>query len=165
VRDRDPAPARPLLEVRAEPADRPPARDLLEAMVAHILALYGPRGSRAQPTTTPGELGPPHGRLLVLYTDGRPVGCGGVKRLDDGVGEIKRMYVVPTERGRGYARLLLGALEEAARDLGYDRVRLDTGSRQPHARALYESAGYREISDYNGNPFAAHWFEKDLRAP
>ena len=60
------------------------------------------------------------------------------------------------------ARALLAALEDAARDLGYARVRLDTGPRQPHARALYESAGYAEIPDYNDNPAASYWAEKRL---
>jgi GNAT superfamily N-acetyltransferase len=72
------------------------------------------------------------------------------------------MYVVPEARGRGAARELLGALEDAARALGYARVRLDSGPGQPHARTLYESAGYQEIADYNGNPFAAYWAEKTL---
>jgi GNAT superfamily N-acetyltransferase len=69
---------------------------------------------------------------------------------------------VPHARSRGLARALLAALEAAARDLGYERVRLDTGARQPHARALYEAEGYRSIPDYNGNPYAAFWAEKRL---
>ena len=63
---------------------------------------------------------------------------------------------------RGLARVLLGALEDAARGLGYSRVRLDTGPRQPHARALYESTGYRPVEPYNDNPFASYWGEKEL---
>jgi hypothetical protein len=54
------------------------------------------------------------------------------------------------------------ALEEAAAELGYARVVLDTGERLPEARALFRSAGYVEIADYNGNPWAAYWFEKRL---
>ena len=72
------------------------------------------------------------------------------------------MYVVPEARSRGHARRLLYALEDAARELGYVRVRLDTGPLQPHARALYESEGYREIPDYNDNPYASFWGEKEL---
>ncbi|MEA2272469.1 MAG: hypothetical protein QOI98_1177, partial [Solirubrobacteraceae bacterium] len=75
---------------------------------------------------------------------------------------IKRMYVLPEARSRGHARRLLVALEDAARALGYARVRLDTGREQPHAQALYESAGYRTIPDYNDNPYASYWGEKDL---
>jgi GNAT superfamily N-acetyltransferase len=60
------------------------------------------------------------------------------------------------------AGALLVALEDAARELGYARVRLDTGPKQPHAERLYRRAGYREIPDYNGNVVARHWFEKGL---
>ena len=72
------------------------------------------------------------------------------------------MYVVPTARRRGAARALLVALEGAARDLGYATVRLDTGPRQPHAKALYAASGYVEVGNYNGNPYAAYWGEKRL---
>jgi GNAT superfamily N-acetyltransferase len=72
------------------------------------------------------------------------------------------MYVAPQARGQGVARVLLTALEDAARELGYAKVRLDTGPEQPHARRLYESAGYVEIADYNGNPHAGYWAEKPL---
>ena len=72
------------------------------------------------------------------------------------------MYVVPAARGRGLARVLLAALEDAALDLGYTTVRLDTGALQPHAQALYESAGYRAIGNFNANPVATYWGEKRL---
>ncbi len=68
----------------------------------------------------------------------------------------------PAARGRGHARELLRALEDAARDLGYGVVRLDTGPRQPHAQAMYESAGYRPIGNFNANPVASFWGEKRL---
>jgi len=72
------------------------------------------------------------------------------------------MYVTPDMRSRGVARRLLAALEDLARDLGYSVVRLDTGASQAHALALYPSAGYFEIDDYNGNPHASYWGEKRL---
>jgi GNAT superfamily N-acetyltransferase len=147
------------------PADRSPARELIAAMVAEIESLYGgsldddPRS----PSATPADFSPPGGACLVgLDETGRPVCVGGVKRLEDGVAEIKRMYVLPEARGRGAARALLVALEDAARELGYTLVRLDTGRSQPHARALYESAGYRSIADYNANPYAAWWGEREI---
>lgn len=61
-----------------------------------------------------------------------------------------------------WARRLLGALEDAALELGWRTVRLDTGDRQPEALALFRSAGYREIPDYNANPYASYWFAKSL---
>ena len=102
------------------------------------------------------------GAFLVGREDGQAVAGGALKRMEPGVAEIKRMYVVPDARRRGHARRLLEALEDAARELGYERVRLDTGARQPHARALYESAGFQPIPDYNDNPKAAYWGEKML---
>ena len=72
------------------------------------------------------------------------------------------MYVTPAARGLGVGRRLLEELEAAAREMGYHRLRLDTGARQPDALGLFRTAGYEEIEDYNGNPFAAHWLEKDL---
>jgi GNAT superfamily N-acetyltransferase len=151
------------LEIRAVPAGEPPATDLIEAMVAEGVEVYGRRlDVQGAPTATAEQLSPPGGTFLVIYDDGAPVAGGGVKRLGDGVGEIKRMYVVPRARSRGLARVLLAALEDAARGLGYARVRLDTGPRQPHARALYESTGYRAVEPYNDNPFADYWGEKAL---
>jgi GNAT superfamily N-acetyltransferase len=85
-----------------------------------------------------------------------------VKRLDAGIGEIKRVYIEPSYRGRGIARPLMAAVEEEARRLGYDRVRLDTGHEQPAARHIYETSGYVAISRFNDAPFAAFWFEKTL---
>jgi GNAT superfamily N-acetyltransferase len=73
------------------------------------------------------------------------------------------MYVVPGARGGGVARVLLGALEDQARELGYTVARLDTGPRQPAAQHLYESAGYRPIANFNENPVASFFGEKPLR--
>jgi len=151
------------LEIRTVPAGEPPGSDLVEAMVAEGVQVYGSRlDSPGAPTATAAEMSPPHGTFLVIFEDGKAVAGGGIKRLPDGAGEIKRMYVVPEARSRGLARKLLVALEDAARELGYDRIRLDTGPRQPHARALYEATGYREVAPYNDNPYASYWAEKAL---
>lgn len=146
----------------ADPAE-PPASELLAAMVDEVSAAYGTRIDQpGAPTATAEELSPPVGVCLVGYLDGRPVCVGAVKRLEDGLAEIKRMYVVPEARGRGVARALLAALERSARMLGYSRVRLDTGPKQAPAEAMYRSAGYREIGNYNANPFATFFGEKSL---
>ena len=131
-----------LLTFARVPADEPPASDLIEAMVAEVSELYGERiDAEGKPTAAPDELTPPNGACVVGYLDGEPVTVGAVKRLEDGIAEIKRMYVAPAGRSRGVARALLLALEAAARELGYSRVRLDTGTSQPHAKALYLSDG------------------------
>jgi GNAT superfamily N-acetyltransferase len=108
------------------------------------------------------ELSPPGGAFLVGYHEDQPACCGGVKRLDDLRCEIKKMYVVPELRGRGVARALLHALQDAARELGYAVARLDTGPRQLSAQGLYESEGYLGVPDFNGNPVAVFWGEKPL---
>lgn len=145
------------------PAGEPPATELIAAMIDELEAFYGRIDRPGMPSAAPADFAPPGGVCLVGFApDGTPLAVGAVKRLDDEVGEIKRMYVAPAGRSRGVARRLLEALEEAARRLGYSRARLDTGPRQPHARALYLSAGYREISDYNGNVEADFWGEKVL---
>jgi drug/metabolite transporter (DMT)-like permease/GNAT superfamily N-acetyltransferase len=104
----------------------------------------------------------PNGTFLVAYEDDAPIACAGLRRLPDGSGEVKRMYVVPDARGRGVGRRLLEALEAKAQELGFARLRLDTGSQLTEAKELYRSAGFREIDDYNGNTAASHWFEKQI---
>jgi GNAT superfamily N-acetyltransferase len=155
-----------MLRFEAVPADVPPAADLLAAMVAEMAVLYGPIDVPGMPSATPADFAPPGGTFLVGFDEeGAAVCGGGVKRLDDEAAEIKRMYVVPAARRRGIARMLLRALEDAARDLGYSVVRLDTGPLQAHAQSIYESEGYRAIGNFNDNPVAAYWGEKRLAPP
>jgi GNAT superfamily N-acetyltransferase len=150
------------VDFRATDVERPPARDLLAAMTAEMDALYETAPGGSMPTATAADFRAPGGTFLVGFDGERPVCAGGLKALGHGAAEIKRMYVVPSDRGRGLARALLAALEAAARDLGHRVVRLDTGARQPNAWALYLSAGYTAVDDYNANPHAAHWGEKVL---
>jgi len=112
---------------------------LLGAAFAELVARYGPEGrSHVQPGA----------RFLVASVDGRAVGCGAVQPVDAVTGELKRMYVAPGHRGRGIAKALLSALEELARGLGYRRLRLATGVRQPEAIALYERCAYTLTEPY-----------------
>jgi GNAT superfamily N-acetyltransferase len=150
------------MDVRTVPADQSPARELIAAMIDELIPLYGRIDGPDAPTATAADFSPPGGTFLVLERDGAPVAGGGLKRLDARTCEIKRMFVVPEARGQGVARALLQALEDAARTLGYTAARLDTGPQQPHARALYESAGYVQIPDYNANPHASFWAERTL---
>jgi GNAT superfamily N-acetyltransferase len=141
---------------------------LVAAMVDEMRELYWDVGegldldSPDMPKAGPAELSPPNGTFLVGYRAGVALCGGGVKRLPDGGCEIKRMYVVPAARRQGLARVLLHALEDAARRLGYQVARLDTGPRQPHAQALYESEGYVAVGNFNGNPVATFFGEKRL---
>jgi GNAT superfamily N-acetyltransferase len=145
------------------PAGEPPASDLIEAMIQEMADLYGARiDGPGMPSAAPEDFERPKGTFLVGWLDGEPVTGGGVKTLAPGLGEIKRMFVAPHVRGRGIARRLLGALEDAGRRLGHERVRLDTGPDQPEAKHLYETAGYVEIPNYNDNPKATYFGEKRL---
>jgi GNAT superfamily N-acetyltransferase len=114
------------------------------------------------PKAGPDELNPPNGVFIVGFEGENAVCCGGIKRLDAEACEIKRMYVAPEARGRGVARILLGALEERAATLGYRIARLDTGPEQPAAQHLYESTGYTTIPNFNANPVATYFGEKLL---
>ena len=144
--------------------DAEPGAGLLAAMHAEVEAICGVAPDAPHmPLAGPAELSPPHGAFLIGTIDGEPVCCGGLKRLDDRACEIKRMYVMPAARGRGVARRLLAGLEDHARGLGYELARLDTDGRLPNAVALYESAGYRPIPNFNGNPIATYFGEKPLR--
>jgi GNAT superfamily N-acetyltransferase len=152
------------MDFRAMDAAAAPASDLIEAMVEEMVPLYGRIDRPGMPVAGPEQFAPPAGAFVVGFDDsGRAVCGGGLKRLEPGVVEIKRMYVAPELRGRGVARELLAALEDAARELGYERARLDTGPKQPQAEHLYRSAGYVEIENFNANPEASFWGEKRLR--
>ncbi|WP_251051027.1 MULTISPECIES: GNAT family N-acetyltransferase [unclassified Streptomyces] len=107
-------------------------------------------------------LAPPTGQFVVGRLDGKPLACGGIRLLDPVTAELTRVYVDQRARGLGGGAALLAVLEEAARELGAERVRLDTRSDLVEARALYARHGYREIPAYNSGPYAEHWFEKRL---
>ena len=149
------------LETTPVPGSDPVALELVAAMVDEVGELYEP-GLPLGSSASPFELSPPGGGFVVLWEGDRAVAGGGVKRLDERACEIKRMYVAPDARGRGAGRLLLEALEDLARDLGYVIARLDTGVHQPGARRMYERSGYAAVPDYNGNPYASYWGEKRL---
>lgn len=144
------------------PGDDPAARALIRAMEEWVTENFGPTTPDRTSTVTADEMAPPDGTFVIVSEDGEAVAGGGVRRLEDGVGEIKRMFVAPSARGRGHGRRVLSALEEAASELGYRRLRLDTAQSLPVAIALYRSAGYRDIPDYNGNRYASYWGEKVL---
>jgi len=109
----------------------------------------------------PDELVPPLGWLLLARLDERPVGCGALK-IEDGYGEIKRMWVSSSARRLGIAQRLLEALEKQAAAVGVEVLRLDTNRTLAEARNLYIRHGYAEIPSYNANPYADFWFEKRL---
>ncbi|HEY3528964.1 MAG TPA: helix-turn-helix domain-containing GNAT family N-acetyltransferase [Nocardioides sp.] len=110
-------------------------------------------------------MNPPDGRFLVARVEGAVAACGGVRRLSRTRAEIKRMWVDGAWRGCGLGGRMLTALEDAARDLGYREVYLDTNGTLIEAIAMYDRAGYRRIERYNDNPYAEAWFAKRLTTP
>jgi GNAT superfamily N-acetyltransferase len=140
------------------------ALGLVAAYVAEIAATFpGGFDPAASVSADPDELSPPRGAFLVVRDDdGTAIGCGGVKLLEPQVAEVKRMWLAPASRGRGLGRLLLDALEQAARELGATQGRLDTNDTLAAALALYERAGWQRAAAYNDNAYATHWFTKTL---
>ena len=112
------------------------------------------------------EVAPGRGAFFVVRLDGGAIGCGAIRRIDAATAEIKRMYIVPEQRGRGAARELMGALENVAAELRVQRVVLETGERQPEAIALYKRFGFAPIppfGEYVGSPLS-YCMEKILTA-
>jgi putative acetyltransferase len=94
----------------------------------------------------------PRGVLLLAEIEGLPCGCAAVRPLEEDICELKRVYVRTAYRGAGLGRLLTETALQAARDMGYARIRLDTLPQMAQAQRLYESLGFREIGAYYGNP-------------
>ncbi len=132
--------------VRTELTDRI-SRDLIEALNAELAGLYPEPGANHF-RLDPAETAPGRGAFLVVYRGDTPVGCGAVRLIDAEKGELKRMYVSPSERGRGLGRRLVAALEAEAQALGARRLVLETGVRQPAALALYRATGFQPIPLY-----------------
>jgi len=142
--------------------EKPPATELLAEMAAELNAMYWTSSRLDLPAVHPSELRPPGGVYLVGWEGELAVAGGAWRHLDDGLAEIKRMFVRPSARSRGIAGELLAALESSVRHAGYRRLRLDTGPKQMHAINLYQRAGYVPVEPYNNNPFACFWGEKQL---
>jgi len=113
-------------------------------------------------SATADELVEPAGLLLVARLRGEPIGCGALKFHGQEPAELKRMWVSSTARGLGLGRRMLRELEQQAAAHGAATVHLETNRNLTEAIALYRSAGYREVAAFNDEPYAHHWFEKQL---
>ena len=144
----------PGIVIRFDRPDSEVARRLIQQLDEDLLRRYS---AQAVHGLHPHDIADPHLTFLVASTDGKAAGCGALRYLEPGVGEVKRMFVLPEFRGRGIARQLLSALESTARERGYSTLRLETGTRRPEAIGLYKSVGYSEIpcfGEYVDNPFS-----------
>lgn len=111
----------------------------------------------------PGEYAPPRGELLQASVDGEAAGCIALRPIDGETCEMKRFYVRPQYRGLGIGRRLAEAIADAARRIGYRRMRLDTHPTMTAAIALYTSMGFRSIAPCRSTPNRENLFmEMDL---
>jgi GNAT superfamily N-acetyltransferase len=167
-----------VIELTEEPYDGPLGQRFLAALVEEVNLRYADAIAGMTPAereadnaayaveVTPQMVTRPSGAFVVAWLDAEPVGCGAVRALRDqpGVGEIKRMYTDPAARRRSVSRMVLARLEAIAVELGYHRLQLETGTPQPEAIGLYESAGWHRIEPYGlyRDAPTSRCFAKDL---
>ncbi|MEJ2008253.1 MAG: GNAT family N-acetyltransferase [Acidobacteriota bacterium] len=100
----------------------------------------------------PGKYGPPGGRLYLAWEGDQAAGCAGRRKIEEGVCELKRLYVRPSHRGRGIGRQLALKVVKDAGEIGYGRMRLDTLPSMLPALELYRALGFKPIAPYINNP-------------
>ena len=151
------------VQIRAVEWDDPASVSLREAQQSEIAARYG------SPDSEPG-VKPSAADITVFFVafddEGKPLGCGGLRRLDATEAEVKRMFVAPAHRGSGVSTAILARLEDFGRELGLLRLVLETGTLQPDAIRFYEREGYTPIPNfgsYADSPLSL-CFEKPLLA-
>ncbi|HKY21503.1 MAG TPA: GNAT family N-acetyltransferase [Vicinamibacterales bacterium] len=136
-----------VIDIRKEALESAVPQALIGELNAELTERYSEPGVNYF-RLDPEEVAPGRGAFLVAYAAEQPVGCGAVRLIDSSTAEIKRMYVRPAQRGQGIARQVLEALEAEARLLGVARIRLETGTRQPEAIALYSKAGFSPTAPF-----------------
>jgi GNAT superfamily N-acetyltransferase len=132
--------------------DHPDSQRLIKDLQQEYVVRYGEVDLTP---VDPAEFSPPRGLFLLGYVDDEPVASGGWRAHDsgeegfrDGDAELKRMYIVPGQRGNGWSRRMLAELESTAALAGHKRLVLETGTKQPEAIALYTSSGYDRIENF-----------------
>jgi len=149
------------LEFSIERPDTETAQLLIHQLDADLLERYPGQWIHGLHSE---DIADPEFIFVVARLASQPVGCGALRRLAPGLAEVKRMFVVPAFRRRGFSRQILSFLELTARRAGYATLRLETGTRQAESTGLYRSAGYHSIppyGEYVGNPYSL-CFEKTL---
>ncbi|MGP4084677.1 GNAT family N-acetyltransferase [Streptomyces sp. KR55] len=149
------------ITVKPVDAHTPDARTCLDAYADDLDTRF-PEGFDRADLVAPEEVSGDAGAFFVAYEEDRPVGCGALRRLEPGVGEIKHVWVHPDARRLGLARRILEALEQEALRRAWRVVRLDTHAVLTEAQTMYRACGYTEIPAYGEHVYASHWFEKRL---
>jgi len=154
-----------MVEIQVRPPDDPQARFCIRSYFAELAERFENGFDPAASISADDlELTSPAGLLLVATVHSEPAGCGALKfHEDDGMAEIKRMWVAPAARGLGLGGRLLGELESHARRRRVRVLRLETNQALTEAIGMYRNAGYQEVAAFNDEPYAHHWFEKRLR--
>lgn len=105
---------------------------------------------------------PPDGRFYLVKFNGQPAGVGCLKKLQEGIGEIQRMYVSPDFRGKGIGRAIAIRLVDDARSIGYRKLKLESLEFLDAAHSLYRSLGFKEIEPYDENSMESFQPEEQL---
>jgi putative acetyltransferase len=142
-----------LITAASLPADLPAITQLFRAYAASLPIDLGYQGFDGELAALPGKYAPPQGAVLIARNENAvALGCVAMRPLEDGVCEMKRLYVAPEGRGLGLGRALAEAIIEAARTAGYREMRLDTLASMTGAQALYRALGFLEIAPYYDTP-------------
>lgn len=146
------------------PQDIDPVRSLFREYESWLGVSLCFQGFEKELAGLPGDYAPPSGRLFLLQQADRIGGCAALRRIDDETCEMKRLFLRSDFRGRGLGRRLATTCIDAARSIGYRRMRLDTLPQMREAIALYRALGFRDIPPYRHNPVpGALYLELDLR--
>lgn len=144
------------------PQDLACVRELFQQYAESVRNSYSLPGFDEELAGLPGDYGPPTGRLFVAQCGRLAVGCAALRKTGEGVCEMRRLYVRPGFRGQGVGHLLADAVLGAAREIGYERMRLDTVASMEDAVSLYHTLGFRDVPGTSEQPHQI--LEKVLRS-
>ncbi|WP_330276709.1 GNAT family N-acetyltransferase [Lentzea sp. NBC_00516] len=149
-------------EVHWTRPDAPEVAGMMAELLHEYVSRYGQAARERMERFPDSTLTPPDGGLMVLLRNGTAVAGGAFRRYDEQTAELKRIWTHSSYRRQGLARRVLDVLRDETSRLGYRRLYLTTGPRQPEARALYLAAGFTPLFDVTVPPAGPLPFEKAL---